>query len=221
MGFADSNNDKSAYLKEAVRTIESLAFSRGNYRSNINISPCGARAWGEIRRGELMNLICWGPYSMCCCPYNVWGLKLYFDGDQRLMREVSKKVSSCTTCCFSGWIGLMVINSQYKEFRTIVGEALVQAQRNVGNQQQSQQQPQPQFGAQFEYTVPSAPPPTYNDSAFAAPTVQAIHVPDYSGSGDVPIATAYVVEDLSATSYNDCPSYSDAMGNDTWLKQGI
>jgi hypothetical protein len=53
MGIADSN-DKSAYLREAVRTIESLAFSRGNYRSNINISPCGARAWGEIRRGELM-----------------------------------------------------------------------------------------------------------------------------------------------------------------------
>ncbi|GMH54674.1 hypothetical protein TrRE_jg991, partial [Triparma retinervis] len=54
------------------------------------------------------------------------------------------------------------------------------------------------------------------------PTAQAIHVP-YGGEGggtDVPMATAYVVEDLSAQSYNDCPSYSDAVGNDEWLKSG-
>eukprot|EP00520_Triparma_pacifica_P013796 CAMPEP_0118660782 /NCGR_PEP_ID=MMETSP0785-20121206/15891_1 /TAXON_ID=91992 /ORGANISM="Bolidomonas pacifica, Strain CCMP 1866" /LENGTH=198 /DNA_ID=CAMNT_0006554101 /DNA_START=1 /DNA_END=594 /DNA_ORIENTATION=+ len=183
----------------------------GNYSCHINTSGDG-RASGEIRRGQFMNLFCCGLYSACFCPYNVWGIKLWVDQGSKLKWELSKKTNTCIQCCFSGLCGVMILGQQYLNIRRTVNSAMTAMMQAIA----ARRSERPASALNSNSFAPSAPPPTFSTNTFEPPKAEAIRVDD---ANVIPIVTAYVVEDASAPTYEACPSYTDSLAHDQWLKQ--
>jgi hypothetical protein len=87
-----NRSDQKRIIKLAINEIMSKAFRDGSYVTEMRISYNGNAAAGEMRRGDIMNLLCFGACSLCFCPYNLWGLRLYFNGNI-LKFELSRRTS--------------------------------------------------------------------------------------------------------------------------------
>ncbi|GMH50115.1 hypothetical protein TrVE_jg685 [Triparma verrucosa] len=204
-------NTRRQVLQKVIEKI-SRAVSKGGegYTSDIHISSDGNRAAGLVSRGSIGTLFCCGLCAACFCPYNKWIVKLWFQGDV-LQWEISRESNLCVHLCFSGWIGLIILNNQYGDMRRCVSESIKSVQANgiLGSGGGGYSQPQsPLF----------QPPPPYTSPAASAPETQYMHKVDgvqpafapavnaYSAN-EVPIATAWVVDDsMVGSDYNTIPS---------------
>ncbi|GMH59972.1 hypothetical protein TL16_g09362 [Triparma laevis f. inornata] len=209
-----------------MQKIKAVVFQGGGYQSELGVSSDGLRAAGVLSRGSITNLFCFGVCGACCCPYNRWFLRIWFEGDA-LRWEISRESNMCVHLCFGGWIGLMLLNQNYSDIKSMVSKCLRQVRAGGGMVGGGvggvEGVAAPLYAPPPPYSAPESMPMHKSGFPPAAPMAEpfALTVPvNNYNVAEVLMATAWVVDDSHAGDNYSAIPQCQFVDVDSWLQNG-